>query len=132
MPPRPSSPWISYPGTWMGPSGTAAPASMARVGGPRASSPGVAGGSVAWSSWPGDGCRIVESLTGFLLDAAHLIAEDLPLLPDQFRHRPMVADQVLRPAGEVGELRGGDVNPQALVERGEHVAEVDRPGARLL
>ena len=53
-------------------------------------------------------------------------------LPDQFRPRPVVADEVLGPAGEVGELRGGYVDPQPLVERGEQVAEMDRPGFRLL
>ena len=44
----------------------------------------------------------------------------------------MIADEVVRAAGEVGELRGGDVDPQPLIERGEDVAEVDRPGARLI
>src|SRR5437899_2528988 len=54
------------------------------------------------------------------------------MLPDQFRQRPVIADEVLRAAGEVGELRGGDIDPQTLIERGEDVAEMNRPGARLL
>jgi len=41
------------------------------------------------------------------------------MLPNQFRQRPVVADEVLRAAGEAGELRGGDINPLPLVERGE-------------
>ncbi len=57
---------------------------------------------------------------------------DATVLPRQFRQRSVVADEVLRAAGEVGELRGGDVDPQALVERGEEVAELNRPGFRLL
>src|SRR5262245_27310234 len=53
-------------------------------------------------------------------------------LPDEFRHGAVIADEVLRPARKVGELRGGDIDPQALIERGEDVAEMNRPGARLL
>ncbi len=53
-------------------------------------------------------------------------------LADEFRDRPMVADEVLRAAAEVGELRGRDVDAQTLIERGEDFAEMDRPGARLL
>ena len=41
----------------------------------------------------------------------------------------MIADEVLRPAGKVGELRGRDVNPQARIKRGEHVAEMNGPDA---
>src|SRR3989442_499756 len=44
----------------------------------------------------------------------------------------MLPDQILRSAREVVELRGGDVDPQTLIERGEDVAEMNRPGARLL
>src|SRR5207248_7036698 len=51
---------------------------------------------------------------------------------DLFRQRPVLADEVLRAAREVGELGGGDVDPQPLIERGEDVAEMDRPGAWLL
>src|SRR5262249_50193065 len=53
-------------------------------------------------------------------------------LANQFRQRPVIADDVMRAAGEVGELRGGDIDAQTLIERGEDVAEMDRPGARLL
>jgi hypothetical protein len=53
-------------------------------------------------------------------------------LPDQLRQRPVIADEVMRPAREVGELRGGDIDAQTLIERGEDVAEMNRPGARLL
>ena len=35
-------------------------------------------------------------------------------------------------ACEVSELRGGDIDPKTLIERGEDVAEMNRPGARLL
>ncbi len=56
----------------------------------------------------------------------------LPDASGQFRQRPVVADEVLATAGEVGELRGGDVDAQAIVERGEDVAEMDWPGFRLL
>ena len=44
----------------------------------------------------------------------------------------VVADEVLGAAGEVGELRGGDVDSQPLVERGEDVAEMNWSGFRLL
>ena len=44
----------------------------------------------------------------------------------------MFADEVLRAAGEVGELRGGDINSQPLIERGEDVAEMDGAGERFL
>src|SRR6184192_4194050 len=44
----------------------------------------------------------------------------------------MIADEVLRPPGEVGELRGGDINSQLLVERGEDLPEMNRPAFRLL
>ena len=53
-------------------------------------------------------------------------------LSDQLRQGPVIADEILGAAGEVGELRGGDVDPQTLVERGENVAEMNRPGVRLL
>src|SRR5437667_6906071 len=54
-----------------------------------------------------------------------------PLLPGQFRHRPMIADKILGPSREVVELRGGDIDAQTLVERGEDVAEMNRPAAWL-
>ena len=44
----------------------------------------------------------------------------------------MVADEKLRPAGEVGELRAGNIDAQLLIERREDVAEMNRPGAWLL
>ena len=43
----------------------------------------------------------------------------------------MIADQVLRSAGKVGELRVSDVDSQPLVERGEYVAKVDGTAERL-
>src|SRR6516165_8555593 len=52
--------------------------------------------------------------------------------PDQFRHRPVIADQVLRAAGEVGELRAANIDSKSLIKRGEDIAEMDRPGAWLL
>src|SRR5262245_52834113 len=36
-------------------------------------------------------------------------------LADQLRYRPVVADEELRPAGQVGELRGADVDAQLVV-----------------
>ena len=54
------------------------------------------------------------------------------MLPNQFRQWPVVADEVLGTAGEVGKLRAGDVNAQPLVERGEDIAEMNGPGFRLL
>src|SRR5262245_43298407 len=48
-------------------------------------------------------------------------------LPNQLWQRPMVADQVLRAAIEVGELRMCDVNPQPFIKRGEYVAKVNWP-----
>src|SRR5947209_313284 len=53
-------------------------------------------------------------------------------LPDQFREGSMIADEVMRPAREIVEVRGGNVDPKALIEGGEDVAEMNRPGARLL
>ena len=54
------------------------------------------------------------------------------VLPNQFRQRPVVADEVLWTAVEVGELRGRDINAQALIERGEDFTEMDRPGSWFL
>ena len=55
------------------------------------------------------------------------------VLPHQFRQRAVVADEVLRPTGDVGELRGDDVDSQPLVERGEDIADMSRRAAiRLL
>src|SRR5260370_41904247 len=44
----------------------------------------------------------------------------------------MLADEVVRPARKVGELRGANIDPQTLIERGEDVAEMNGPGVRLL
>lgn len=44
----------------------------------------------------------------------------------------MVAEEVLRAACEVGELRGGHIDPQTLIQRGKDVAEMNRPGPRFL
>src|SRR5262249_44840567 len=52
-------------------------------------------------------------------------------LCNQFRHRPVIADQVVRAAREVGVLCSGGVDAQTLIECGENVAEMNRPGARL-
>ena len=46
------------------------------------------------------------------------------MLAGQFRQRPVIADQVVRPAHEIGELRGGDINAETLIERGEYLAEI--------
>jgi hypothetical protein len=51
------------------------------------------------------------------------------LLSDQFRQRAVFADEVLRAAGEVGELCGGGVNSEPLIERGEDVSEMNWPGS---
>src|SRR4051812_24403732 len=48
-------------------------------------------------------------------------------LRDQLRHWPVLAHEILRTAGEISQLRGGDIDAQPLVERGEHLAEMDRP-----
>ena len=40
-----------------------------------------------------------------------------------------VVDQVLRPAGQVGDRGPVDVDAQVVVQRGEHFLEVDRPVA---
>jgi hypothetical protein len=37
----------------------------------------------------------------------------------------MLADEVLRPAREIPELGSGDIDPQALIERGKDVAEMN-------
>src|SRR5436190_18615185 len=53
-------------------------------------------------------------------------------LSKKFRQRPVLADQILRPPGQVGELRSCHVNSQPLIERRENFAEMDRPGLYLL
>jgi len=53
-------------------------------------------------------------------------------LPDKLRQWPVVADEVVRAAREIGELSSGDVDPQTVIERGEDVAEMNRLAARLL
>src|SRR6516165_8136645 len=57
---------------------------------------------------------------------------EIPCLSNQFRQRPVIADQVVRTAGKVGKLRAGHIDPQALIEGGEDVTEMNRPGMRLL
>ena len=76
-----------------------------------------------------------ESMNAYLARALASVAtckSSSQSLADQLRQRPVIADEVLRAAREVGELRGGDIDSQPLIERGEDVAEMDRPGARLL
>src|SRR6185369_2913868 len=51
------------------------------------------------------------------------------LLAQQFRHRAVIADEVLWAAREVGELRCCRVDSQPLIQRGEDVAEMN--GSRL-
>src|SRR5688572_22215566 len=53
-------------------------------------------------------------------------------LLQQFWQRAVFADEVLRAAGEVRELRRGDVEAEALVERGEDFAEMDWARQRFL
>ena len=38
----------------------------------------------------------------------------------------MIADEILRPAGKIGELCRGDINSQPLIERREHVSKMNR------
>ena len=45
----------------------------------------------------------------YQIDATLIFIHDKPLA-DQFRQRAVIGDEVLRAAGEVGELRGGDVD----------------------
>lgn len=44
----------------------------------------------------------------------------------------MIADQVLRPAGKIGELRRGNVDAKLLIKRGKHFTEMNRSRAYFL
>jgi len=44
----------------------------------------------------------------------------------------VIADQVLRPAGEVSELGARNIDSKALIKGGKDVAEMNGPATRLL
>src|SRR5712691_10781569 len=54
------------------------------------------------------------------------------MLPNQFRQRPVIADEVLRSAREVRELGRRNIIPQTLVQCGEDAPKMNWPASRLL